>query len=301
MPRTGDTNTLSDESSDPDHDTIAAAAAIPASGLVAPGTAAPGNQYNVNPYELDRIPTHATEQQRDHDAETAPMLAYDGATPVQTPMERQRYDPGQQTTTSAVPTQTFVLPINGQAPTRQVQSNQNDVPTAATSQPEQSQSPTSPRFIQPQDRHSSTYGDWFSGAAVGAGAGAVGAGTYLRYKQKREANDTPVLEEAQDRTLPTSSEIDAAVYAPGRESTSTAGGSTLTQSTAPTSVSGLGGLESAGAHKTGHVFPAIIRHDTDMSISALHVPGEFPKSGVATTSSAGSAVPTNKAWERARE
>lgn len=37
---------------------------------------------------------------------------------------------------------------------------------------------------------------------------------------------------------------------------------------------GLGGLERTGAHETGK-FPTVIRHDTDISISKLHVPGEF--------------------------
>lgn len=40
---------------------------------------------------------------------------------------------------------------------------------------------------------------------------------------------------------------------------------------------GLGGLESKGAHETGQVFPAVVRHNTDISVSQLHVPGEFPK------------------------
>jgi hypothetical protein len=38
----------------------------------------------------------------------------------------------------------------------------------------------------------------------------------------------------------------------------------------------LGGHEAQGAHETGHIFPKVIRHDTDISVSQLHVPGEFP-------------------------
>jgi hypothetical protein len=37
----------------------------------------------------------------------------------------------------------------------------------------------------------------------------------------------------------------------------------------------LGGNEKEGAHETGQLFPRVIRHDTNMSISKLHVPGEF--------------------------
>lgn len=38
----------------------------------------------------------------------------------------------------------------------------------------------------------------------------------------------------------------------------------------------LGGLEQEGAHETGKLFPAVIRHDTDVSVSRLHIPGGFP-------------------------
>jgi hypothetical protein len=38
----------------------------------------------------------------------------------------------------------------------------------------------------------------------------------------------------------------------------------------------LGGHESKGAHETGR-FPKVVRHDTDISVSQLHVPGEFPE------------------------
>ncbi|KAK5287336.1 phosphatidylinositol 4,5-bisphosphate-binding protein, partial [Cryomyces antarcticus] len=38
----------------------------------------------------------------------------------------------------------------------------------------------------------------------------------------------------------------------------------------------IGGLEAEGAHPTGRLFPKVLRHDTNMSIAQLHVPGEFP-------------------------
>ena len=37
----------------------------------------------------------------------------------------------------------------------------------------------------------------------------------------------------------------------------------------------LGGNEAKGAHLTGSFFPRVVRHDTNLSISNLHVPGEF--------------------------
>lgn len=38
----------------------------------------------------------------------------------------------------------------------------------------------------------------------------------------------------------------------------------------------LGGLEREGAHETG-TFPRIVKHDTSLSVSRLHVPGTYPK------------------------
>ncbi|WPG97925.1 Phosphatidylinositol 4,5-bisphosphate-binding protein SLM2, protein [Acrodontium crateriforme] len=49
--------------------------------------------------------------------------------------------------------------------------------------------------------------------------------------------------------------------------------STRPTSVAPTSV--LSGREREGARETGHIFPSVIRHNTDMSVSKLHVPGEY--------------------------
>jgi hypothetical protein len=63
---------------------------------------------------------------------------------------------------------------------------------------------------------------------------------------------------------------------------SNAGGSGIAGSSdisAPKLDGGLGGLEARGAHETGQMFPKVIRHDTDISVSQLHVPGEFPKKG----------------------
>jgi hypothetical protein len=78
----------------------------------------------------------------------------------------------------------------------------------------------------------------------------------------------------------------------------------------------LGGLEREGAHETGAFFPKVVRHDTDMSVSQLHVPGEFPPAtpGIGlteenterswsprpTVGSRGTFVAPS-AWEQARE
>lgn len=68
----------------------------------------------------------------------------------------------------------------------------------------------------------------------------------------------------------------------------------------------LGGRERKGAHSTGQFFPSVVRHDTDMSVSKLHVPGEFPgeaagpRAGVGRTTTTGSFVPPSQ-WDLVRE
>ena len=65
-------------------------------------------------------------------------------------------------------------------------------------------------------------------------------------------------------------------YASNTSGSGIAGSSDIS---APNLDGGLGGLEARGAHETGQMFPKVIRHDTDISVSQLHVPGEFPKKG----------------------
>jgi hypothetical protein len=71
-------------------------------------------------------------------------------------------------------------------------------------------------------------------------------------------------------------ELDAAPVTQSTPSTSAAAAEPSTTTTSGSS-SELGGLEAKGAHETGKFFPSVVRHDTNMSISKLHVPGEFPK------------------------
>jgi hypothetical protein len=47
---------------------------------------------------------------------------------------------------------------------------------------------------------------------------------------------------------------------------------------APPASPPLAGNEREGARATGHFFPSVVRHNTGLSISRLHVPGEFPPS-----------------------
>lgn len=66
----------------------------------------------------------------------------------------------------------------------------------------------------------------------------------------------------------------------------------------------LGGHEGKGARQTGSFFPAVVRHNTDMSVSQLHVPGEFPTAGsrpdAPSTNSTGEFIKPSQ-WDLVRE
>jgi len=169
---------------------------------------------------------------------------------------------------------------------------------------------TQPAPAQPQvSRHESSYGDWMAPAAGGAAVGALGAGAYQRHQQQQQFD---AITEVSSKGLGSNTAANDFVY-PAGTAVSTEPSPAPTQSTAPTSVfgsdsygtksttEGLGGLENKGARSTGHIFPSVVRHNTDMSVSKLHIPGEFPKTPGATSSTGGSAATGPLAWEVARE
>jgi len=211
---------------------------------------------------------------------------------------------------SPVPTQTFVLPLHSEAPTHQIQEDipsptyhvqeerPSSVITPITTQPLPTSQDWRPIPQEPVRQHSS-YAEWMAptaAAATGIGAGVLGEQVYEHHQEQRATMLPPT-----STTRDANPQIDTNdfVNAP-RSSTSTDyPRSSMSQSTAPTSVSGytgpssssspssggLGGLEKEGAHATGRMFPRVVRHDTDMSVSMLHVPGEFPKGGGSGVSS----------------
>lgn len=164
------------------------------------------------------------------------------------------------------------------------------------------------------DRHS-TYGEWMAPAAagvVGTGAGAAAVATYSGHDPEEPVAQAPpgkpettFVDDPVVRTIPQPVEsapiqqssphqVETAVPVAGtspadevnpasRSVDSTfafAGGDPGAK--APLAGSSLasepiGGLERDGAHETGTIFPKVVRHDTEMSVSQLHVPGEFPK------------------------
>jgi hypothetical protein len=95
------------------------------------------------------------------------------------------------------------------------------------------------------------------------------------------ASSAPIITPVGNRTTDTADNKHVVSQLAGSNSTSatnTGNGLTNSSDIATTEIgTALGGLEARGAHETGQIFPKVIRHDTDISVSQLHVPGEFPK------------------------
>lgn len=290
VPRSGEPMSPSDESSEPDPEVIAAAAAIPGSSQ---------REYekrDLDPYRMDGVPSGT----RVSSYNDTPPSAQSGL------QERQQAMPQpENVTTAPVQTQTYNLPTQQAQPV-----NQQQAPMQQTQQPYQpflgGEQPAD-NTPDPLARHNSAYGDWMTPAAAGVagvGAGALGTEAYRRHQRDAtvpeeevspvspEEATPPAVPQQSDRGLSRPAQSIAtytptySAYAPTSSGASKSGPSTgvvggPSTSTQPAglfqSAAGrLGGLEGKGAHETG-TFPTIVRHDTDMSVSGLHVPGEYPK------------------------
>lgn len=131
--------------------------------------------------------------------------------------------------------------------------------------------------------------DWIAPVAAGVGVGGMAAAAAQAPSDQEQGEivmppeeEKPEVPEKSDlRNSPPESTVIVA------DTTSTQRAADINPIAVPTAVpattadatnpENLGGLESEGAHETGKIFPTVIRHDTEMSISQLHVPGKFPK------------------------
>jgi hypothetical protein len=179
------------------------------------------------------------------------------------------------------------------------------------SQPSSSIPPTQPTI----ERHASNYGDWMGPAAGGVAAGALGATAYRHHQQDQptepEAPNAPATQETaapvSELQAPVTQEpvtstayvsTSAPTWVPITEAPSELASATSI-STIPTSVStepapslSLGEAEAAEAAPAAASdtvtkspsFPSILRNNTDISVSDLHVPGEYPKGPKAAVS-----------------
>lgn len=303
---------------------------LPGSTLAVPGITqqreVANDQYETDPYRLEGVATHtggtydqenAAEQAPEAVTTTQPMYNDMYATttarrlnpsstqdreqePQQQEPQQQQYDQDRYPQV----TQTFILPVQTQQPTNQVQQPQ-EATTQPTGQVSQPQAPEQTQQAPQPVRHDSEYRSWLAPAAVGAGAGVLGEEAYRHHTQSQNFSvlNPPPQTTEQDRGGFSSAVIAEEPFSSATRDSATysqPSSSSFTDSTAPTSVSGagsgsgaseLGGLENKGAHPTGRLFPKVVRHNTDMSVSNLHVPGEFPKGGGSGSS----------AWDMARE
>jgi len=246
--------------------------------------------------------TYVPAQQKDAIAEPVPIYAQRREQPQsQTARHVQQNPPSE-----PVQTQTYNLPPQKPYSMNQQQApvNQPPYPSSQPTQPQQQSflgrdEPAGP-FGSPA-RHNTAYGDWFAPTAAGvagAGVGAMGAEAYCKHEQRQPSSLGQPLEPMPEPApapapfvpsesgrgeegpaQPTDSLLESIyndVVTPLEPSVGSGSGTAPFAMPASSGDEHLGGLESEGARETGRIFP-IVRHDTDMSVSALHVPGEFPK------------------------
>lgn len=256
----------------------------------------------ADPYRLDGVPAgsrNVSGTSTYDDDEERYMSGGAQPTPVQQP-------PGSSAAGSEpVKTQLFALPAESRQQPQQAM-NPNQAPVNA--QPQDS-FPSSKPTSDP--RPSSDYGDWIAPAAA-AGAG-VGAGILGKKAYDGRRDDATVAELGGKEVSPVEDTTPSGGAAPATATTTPTAAAAAVTAAAPTSSAelrtaqsdhstaatpggisgpsesavatqarsggGLRGLEKDGAHETGQFSPKVLRHDTDISVSALHVPGQFPRRG----------------------
>jgi hypothetical protein len=141
------------------------------------------------------------------------------------------------------------------------------------------------------ERHGSTYGDWFTPAVSGAAVGALGAAAHNSQLHEHELGagqnalpdrTTTAPMTTHTTTIPTPVTTSSFMPSEGDSLDATPSTSVKTSfldgvEVAPAAVSSKIGNGGTGSHETEHIMPSMMRHNTDMSISDLHVPGEYPK------------------------
>lgn len=265
-------------SSEVDHDLTAASG-----GLQNAGSAHPGFPYHEQPTTY-REPEHL------YTANTASQRPSESPITTSPPAHHVTY-----TSDSAY-----------RPPPTSAASHQHDQPQylnnqTPVTQPGQAQ----PSYFPSQpERHSSSYGDWMAPAAGGAAVGVVGAEAYHHEQQKKQ-QQTQQQPETPREPVPTPAVQEPAISSgessqPSTRSTAPTSYSIISQDIPteelpvapndPTTKSFLGRSDEAlpanGASsltelsedgpETSEV-PAIMRQNTDISVSDLPVPGRYPR------------------------
>lgn len=163
------------------------------------------------------------------------------------------------------------------------------------------QAPIQAQAYEPQQyvqRHDSTYGDWMAPAVGGAAAGALGAEAYHQYEQGQQQQQPVLVNDfAQDHLTPeavperhpehTAAPVAVPVSAPApimvepdslATTPATTDKSFLDEPEAvPVAASSRVANGGTVSSDTSKGFPRMTRNNTDISVSDLHVPGEYPR------------------------
>jgi hypothetical protein len=257
-------------------------------------TTASGGLQDYTPY-----PTHTT----DHDSAMPHQQHYDQGYPTSPndaayhyntehaypPVQQRQYDhPDQaQSAQYANPASGYSQPVS--SPAHASTSYQPTVPQ----QPIPSQ-PILDADLPPIERHNSAYGEWMTPVAGGAAAGGLAAAAYSQHQQHQEPQvqqqpfvdpSSSVISNAESLSTSNATEMPASPVPgnPGQEiqapqpiplvEKSFLGSDEAVPAAASSNVLNGGPV----LRETGHGFPPMMRHSTDISISDLHVPGEYPR------------------------
>jgi hypothetical protein len=173
---------------------------------------------------------------------------------------------------------------------------------SASYQPTNQQLPVPPQPNQsadlaPIERHNSAYGDWMAPVAGGAAAGGLAAAAYNQHEQHQdqEVQQEPLAAPSMSgagnpdavstsntsemRVDPTPANTAQEIHAPQPiplVERSFLGNDEAAPAAASSGLSN-GGPAVYDKEVQVQAFPAMNRHNTDISISDLHVPGEYPR------------------------
>ncbi|KAF2737908.1 hypothetical protein EJ04DRAFT_460178 [Polyplosphaeria fusca] len=131
---------------------------------------------------------------------------------------------------------------------------------------------------QTMGRPDSSYGDWMAPAAGGAAVGALGATAYEHHQQTQQEQPTTNAHDQANpipmTALPLPSEPDSLATTPATSVADTpflGNAEAAVPATASTATHG-----GPAKYTADNVFSRVVRQNTDISVSDLHVPGEYP-------------------------
>lgn len=294
----------SDDSSETDA-AIAASSGMPGSGQQE------YEENGANPYALDGMPAGAAMDQRsqyelengkppheeiadrniaaDHPPGNFDPVPGPGTQqPVPSPYHEPNVMPPQQSRNPFDRFHGAAAAMPGRGPQQPEPRNYNSSPFQSMDEPLADMPPPEPHrpnTQQPFYRHNNSYANWLGPGGPGAVAGPLGGAPYN--PNRNNPNNAPVAVGGPASTpgpfgrgppFAPAGTFPGAPYYPSRTNTGLSNTDLSNNRLSDNRLSdnGLSGQEKEGARETGNIMPPVLRHDTDMSVDQLHVPGEFP-------------------------